>query len=162
MVMMKVILNSPAVMTNRPPRSILHLGQSSVFPSGAPQSVSSVISYNILLFRGTPQQLEELFVAALGGKPGAENLLSLWLCDELRTALLGSTPAHPANKSRRQTALTGCSLDMVCLALCIVKRTDTYEGVFEADFTPSSWVPVLMCVVSHSPLNANHLLRTDG
>lgn len=40
------------------------------FPARAPQSVFPVISYNILLFRGTPQQLQELFGAVLGGKPG--------------------------------------------------------------------------------------------
>lgn len=64
-------LNSPAVETK---------GQDEVWPlsicmsiwcfsCGAPQSLFPVISYNILLFRGTPQQLDELFVALLAGKP---------------------------------------------------------------------------------------------
>lgn len=99
-------LNSPAAMTKATTRcgffSILCVGQSSVFLSGAPQSVSPVISYNILLFRGTPQQLEELFVAALGGKPGVEWPPSLRIRDELQTTLLGSTPAHPANNCGRR------------------------------------------------------------
>lgn len=56
----------------------------------------------MLVFRETPQQLEKLFVAALGGKPGIKRLLSLRIRDELHTALLGSTPAHPANNCVRQ------------------------------------------------------------
>ncbi len=57
-------LNSLVVVTNATTRcgSFLYY---TCFPSGAPQSVFPVISYNILLFRGTPQQLEELFVAVL-------------------------------------------------------------------------------------------------
>lgn len=95
-------LNSPAVETKATVRcgSVPHVGQSSVFLLELLNQFSLlVVSYSILLFRGTPQQLGELFVAVHVGKPGLEMLLSLWIWDEPHTALLGSTPTAVLDKS---------------------------------------------------------------
>jgi len=61
------------------------------FSSGEPQSVFPAISYNIPQFKGTPQQLEELFVAARVGKPGVEKLLSGMNLSGLPTMLADSS-----------------------------------------------------------------------
>lgn len=100
--------------------SALYVGQSSVFLLWLLNQYLPVITYNILLFRGTPQQLEELFVARFDGKLGVESF-SQWIRD---TAPLGWT-------QHIQGELWQIHLAAEHLVLCLFQTDiyDTYDAV---------------------------------
>lgn len=78
--------------------------------SKGPQSVFFPVSYNILLFRGTAQQLEELFVAVLVGKPGVGNFYQ-WIWAKHHTSRLGLTSS------------TDKSIDRLSMCFCLLCKT---------------------------------------